>query len=107
MRDFGRRLYRERRRAALVALLMFLGGAMALWHVERSIFGLPGWLAGGLGFMLPLTAILMAIAVVFPPFRSSAEAIAATIAFLALIGVFGPGPLLSACPGRTKARSGW
>lgn len=98
MRKILKGIYRERRRTVLVALLLFLAGAMALWHVDRSIFGLPGWLAGGLGFMLPLATILMAIAVAFPSFRSGTEVIAATIAFLALIGVFGPGPLAFGLP---------
>ena len=98
MRKFFKRLYRERRRALIVALLTFAAGAAAQWHVAVSLFGLPGWLVGGLAFMLILTPVLMALAVVFPRVRHVAEPISATLVMLAVMGVFGPGPLAFGLP---------
>ena len=92
------RLYRERRRALIVALLTFAAGVAAQWHVAASLFGLPAWLIGGLAFMLILTPVLMALAVVFPSIRHIAEPIAFTLVLLALMGVFGPGPLAFGLP---------
>jgi hypothetical protein len=61
MRWVFRRLDRERRRALIATLLTLVAGAFAHGHVARSPFALPGWLVGGLAFML----VLMALAVVF------------------------------------------
>jgi hypothetical protein len=84
------RLYRERRRFALVAFLTFLGGWLAFRNSPASLFGLPVELAAGLAFMVGLTVALMAVVLVFPQVRSQAESVALGIPVLSLMGSFDP-----------------
>lgn len=98
MRKFFKRLYRERRRAALTAALLFVAGVGAVWHVEGSLFAMPVWLVGGLAFLLILTPVLLSLAVVFQPIRHVSESIALALVLLSVLGAFGPGPLAFGLP---------
>lgn len=83
-----KRLYRERRRLLIVALLTFLAGAIAFAENTARVYGIPMPLAAGLAFLLGLSPWLMAIALLFPSIRTTAESIAASLPVLALMGVF-------------------
>ncbi|MEL7133632.1 MAG: hypothetical protein AAGK77_14615 [Pseudomonadota bacterium] len=88
MRTFTKRLYRERRRLAVVAVATFLAGAIAFWRHGGAVLGLPFWIVAGLAFMVCLTLALMGVVVLFPKVRHTAEAIALSIPCLSLMGAF-------------------
>ncbi|MFN4098311.1 MAG: hypothetical protein ACK4GT_00905 [Pararhodobacter sp.] len=90
----------------MVALLFFLTGAIAFWPAGGTVYGLPPWLGAGLVVMVPPTAVLMALAVVFRPVRHCAEILAATMVFLVLIGALGSGRAASG-EAQLLPRSAW
>lgn len=72
----------------VVAVLTFLTGLVAFAGDTVHVFGMPLPLVAGLAFMLGLTPCLMAVALLFPSIRTSAESVASSLPVLALMGVF-------------------
>lgn len=90
MRWFLYRLYRERRRFALVAFLTFLGGWLAFRGSALTLFDVPVEIVAAFAFMVVLTGALFAVVLIFPQLRSHAETIALSIPVLSLAGAFDP-----------------
>lgn len=90
MRYLLKRLYRERRRVVIVAVLAFASGAWAFRLAGGTILGLPPALAAGLAFMGGVTAFLMVIALLFPSYRKAAESCVTALLILSLFGFFSP-----------------
>lgn len=84
-----RRLYRERRRVVVVALITFLGGYIAFFNRDSSVFGLPLPILAGLSFMVVLTTFLMVVVILFPKVRHCGEAVGLSVPILSLMGAFG------------------
>ncbi|MEP1698826.1 MAG: hypothetical protein ABJJ69_20040 [Paracoccaceae bacterium] len=83
-----KRLFRERRRVVIVALVTFLGGYISFFSRTSHFLGLPFSIVAGLAFMVILTAFLMALAILFPKIRHTAESVAVSIPVLSLMGAF-------------------
>ncbi len=98
MDPFLKRLYRERRRAVLIAILTFLGGFIAFYGNPARFYGLPFSVFAGLAFMVGLTPCLGVIFLVFPKIRHSTESVALSIPGLALMGVFSEPPAFGGLP---------
>ncbi len=76
MISLRRRLFRERRRLVAIALMMFVAGLVAGINQDRVVFGIPFQLACAVAFLLLLTPVLMAIALLFPKVRTATESVA-------------------------------
>lgn len=90
MRGVHRRLYRERRRIALVAFLTFLGGGLAFQGSSLTVFKLPLEIAAAFAFMVGLTGPLIGDALLFPQMRLHAETVALGIPVVSVMGAFDP-----------------
>lgn len=72
----------------IVALLTFVAGAIAFAGDTTRIYNVPMPLFAGLAFLLVLSPCLMAVALLFPSIRTTAESVASSLPVLALMGVF-------------------
>ena len=85
------RLYRNRRRFAIVPFFSFIGGWLAFWKDPAILFGFPIALVAGAAFALGVTAFLGVLILLFPSIRSQAEAVSFSLPILSLMGNFDPG----------------
>lgn len=88
MRWFLKRLFRERRRLAIVAILTFLAGYLAFYKNDNTVFGWPMPLVASVGFMVPLTLSFAILVSLFPKVRHAAESCALSLPVLSLMGAF-------------------
>ncbi|MCG7521232.1 hypothetical protein [Ruegeria sp. Ofav3-42] len=84
MISLKRRLYRERRRFIVIALMTFIAGLVAGMNDDRIVFGIPFQLAYGAAFLLLLTPVLMAIALFFPAVRMATESVAFSLPIICI-----------------------
>lgn len=91
MVSLKRRLFRERRRFLIIALMTFIAGLVAGIDDDRIVFGIPFQLAYGVAFTLILTPVLMTIALLFPSVRTATESVAFSLPFICWMGLYGAG----------------
>lgn len=91
MQWLSSRLYRNRRRFAIVAFFSFIGGWLAFWKDPAVLFGFPIALVAGVAFALGVTAFLGFLILLFPSIRNQAEAVSFSLPVLSLMGNFDPG----------------
>lgn len=86
-RRLMRRLWRERRRVVICALLFGAAGAMAFWgHPDyRGRYPMP--LVAGLAFAAILTGFTLAVSLVLPAFRHASEVVALGICIMAWLSM--------------------
>ena len=75
MNLFLRRLYRERRRVGVAAVVTFLAGLLAGMSDDRIVFGIPFQLAYAVAFLVILTPVLMSIVLIFPAIRTGVDSV--------------------------------
>lgn len=89
-RRLARRLYRDRRRYAVMVVFLFLAGATTFWGVRTSLFSVPMPLVAGLAFVLGIGIFAPILSLLIPPWRFTIEIVAVGLFALALIGQFIP-----------------
>lgn len=86
LRTLTRRLYRDRRRYAIVAILLFLSGFITFFGVRSATFGALMPVIGGLSFMIGIGVFAPLLSVLIPPLRSSCEVVAFTLFGQSILG---------------------
>ncbi|WP_377506139.1 hypothetical protein [Octadecabacter sp. R77987] len=90
LRLLARRLYRDRRRYAVMIVFLFLAGATTFWGVRTSLFSVPMPLVAGLAFVVGIGIFAPILSLLIPPWRFTIEIAAVGLFALALIGQFIP-----------------
>lgn len=85
-RTLARRLYRDRRRYMIVAILLFATGFITFYGVRSGEFGGLMPVIGGLGFMFGIGVFAPILSVLVPPLRSSCEVVAFTLFGQSILG---------------------
>ncbi|MEO0989568.1 MAG: hypothetical protein AAFX00_01315 [Pseudomonadota bacterium] len=92
MRKFSRRLWRDRRRHAICAALLFAAGT-TVFHGNPELFGVPFWLVAGCAFVLGSLPCLVRLCLASPNGRHACEVSAVTLFLQALVsGLFSAPP---------------
>lgn len=90
LRALTHRLWRDRRRYLLCALLLFLTGSITFAGNPGTILGLPLPLVAGLAFVIGILPFAPVLSLLLPSWRFSCEMTAAGLFVLALIGWLNP-----------------
>ena len=91
-----RKLWRERRRLAFVALCMGAAGYLGNMHFDMTVMGLDRALVMGLVYALVFTPPALLMALLIPGWRFSAEVVAAAFLIFGIAGAYDPAYNLSA-----------
>ncbi len=91
-----RKLWRERRRLPVVALLMFAAGFLGNMHFDMTIMGLDRALVLGLAYALVFTPLALLLALILPSWRFSAEIVSVAFLIFGIAGALDPAYNLSA-----------
>ena len=91
-----RRIWRERRRLPLVAVLMFASGYLANMHLGMTIMGLDVAMVTGFAYALVFTPLALLLALVLPSWRFTVESVAVVFLFFGIAGAIDPAYSLSA-----------
>ena len=88
LRAFGRRLWRERRRMALCALLLFASGYLQFIHHGASQWGPSMAVVAGSAYVAVMLPTLLALCLIVRPWRFTCEIVTATLLIVSVWGVF-------------------
>lgn len=103
MRAFRLRLYRERRRAAIVLALLLAAGLVNFWTLPGQVLGVPRWIAAPALFAAALGTLFLVWGLILPSRRHDSEAAALAILLTALLARFATGESLFAEGTRVEA----